>query len=97
MKHQPEDLTQRVIIMNGFSAEEMDTILKVVKKSVSEPQDVIFAMTTKTSVEMKLRDLIEDMTEDHEYLKKNPPTKEQRQAVKKKAQENKEEEEAPEE
>lgn len=82
MKHQPEDLPQRVIIMNGFSAEEMDTILKVVKKSVSNPKDVIFAMTTKTSVEMKVRDLIEDMTEDHEYLKKNPPTREQREAVK---------------
>ncbi|MFW6249705.1 MAG: DUF3783 domain-containing protein [Alkalispirochaetaceae bacterium] len=95
MKHQPEDLTQRVIIMNGFSAEEMDTILKVVKKSVSDPQDVIFAMTTKTSVEMKLRDLIEDMTEDHEYLKKNPPSREQRQAVKKEAQKGSKGEEAP--
>jgi len=82
MKHQPEDLPQRVIIMNGFSAEEMDTILRVVKKSVSDPKDVIFAMTTKTSVEMKVRDLIEDMTEDHEYLKKNPPSKEQRTAAK---------------
>lgn len=91
MKHQPEDLTQRVIIMNGFSAEEMDTILKVVKKSVSDPKDVIFAMTTKTSVEMKLRDLIEDMTEDHEYLKKNPPSKEQQEAAKKKGQEEKKE------
>jgi len=68
--------------MNGFSAEEMDTILRVVKKSVSDPKDVIFAMTTKTSVEMKVRDLIEDMTEDHEYLKKNPPSKEQRTAAK---------------
>ena len=82
MKHQPEDLPQRVVLMNGFSAEEMDTILKAVKKAVSDPQDVIFAMTTKTSVEMKLRDLIEDMTEDHEYLKKNPPTKEQRDEIK---------------
>lgn len=82
MKHQPEDLPQRVIIMNGFSAEEMDTILKAVKTSVADPKDVIFAMTTKTSVEMKVRDLIEDMTEDHEYLKKNPPTMEQRRAVK---------------
>lgn len=92
MKHQPEDLTQRVIIMNGFSAAEMDTILKAVKKSVSDPKDVIFAMTTKTSVEMKLRDLIEDMTEDHEYLKKNPPSKEQRAAVKEKPQEEEESE-----
>ena len=91
MKHQPEDLPQRVLIMNGFSHQEMDTILKVVKKSVSDPQDVIFAMTTKTSVEMKLRDLIEDMTEDHEYLKKNPPTKEQREAAKKDPKEEEEE------
>ena len=82
MKHQPEDLPQRVIIMNGFSNEEMDAVLRAVKKAVSNPRDVIFAMTTKTSVEMKLRDLIEDMSEDHEYLKKNPPTQQQRQAAK---------------
>lgn len=83
MKHQPEDLPQRVIIMNGFSTEEIDTILKTLKQALSDPQDIMFAMTTKTSVEMKLRDLIEDMSEDHEYLKQNPPTREQRQTASK--------------
>jgi hypothetical protein len=47
-------------------------------KSVPEAQstqtgDLIFAKTTESSVEMKLRDLIEDMSEDHAYLKANPP------------------------
>ncbi len=48
-------------------------------KSLPEVQrvstkDLIFAKTTPNSIEMKLKDLIEDMSEDHEYLKKNPPT-----------------------
>lgn len=42
-------------------------------QSVS-PRDLIFAKTTENSVEMKLSDLIIDMSEDHEYLKNNPPT-----------------------
>ncbi|MFP4330019.1 MAG: DUF3783 domain-containing protein [Alkalispirochaetaceae bacterium] len=84
MKHQPEGLPQRVIIMNGFSPEEIDTILKTVKRAMPDPGDIMFAMTTKTSVEMKLRDLIEDMSEDHEYLKKNPPTQEQRESARQK-------------
>lgn len=35
--------------------------------------DLIFAKTTENSVQMKLADLIEDMSEDHAYLKNNPP------------------------
>ncbi len=37
------------------------------------PGDLIFARTTENSLQMKLADLIVDMSEDHEYLKNNPP------------------------
>ncbi len=37
------------------------------------PGDLIFARTTENSLRMKLADLIADMSEDHEYLKNNPP------------------------
>lgn len=37
------------------------------------PGDLIFAKTTENSLQMKLADLIEDMSEDHEYLKNHPP------------------------
>lgn len=36
--------------------------------------DLIFAKATKNSLQTKLADLIVDMSGDHEYLRKNPPT-----------------------
>jgi hypothetical protein len=60
--------------------EFMKRVLKVIgaAKQLPETQnvstkDLIFAMTTENSLQMKLADLIEDMSEDHEYLKNNPP------------------------
>lgn len=38
-----------------------------------DARDLIFAKTTKNSLQMKLADLIVDMSEDHEYLRNNPP------------------------
>ena len=66
-------IDNKVVIMNGFTHEEIHRIMRAVKKEFETPRDLIFAMTTETSLEMKLKDLIEDMSEDHEYLKKNPP------------------------
>lgn len=63
----------KVIIMHGFSHEEINSIMKVVKKQFENPRDLIFAMSTEQSLEMKLGALIEDMAEDHAYLQKNPP------------------------
>ena len=114
-KRAPE-LDNRVVILNGFSDQEIIAIMNVVKavyanasleeftqfyqsvedhpdmtdfvkrllrvmgaaKQIPEtqsvsPGDLIFAKTTESSVEMKLSDLIVDMSEDHEYLKNNPP------------------------
>ncbi|GAB6091381.1 DUF3783 domain-containing protein [Spirochaeta dissipatitropha] len=63
----------KVIIMHGFSHEEISKIMKLVKQQFENPRDLIFAMSTEQSLEMKLGALIEDMTEDHVYLQKNPP------------------------
>lgn len=35
--------------------------------------ELIFAKSTENSLQTKLADLITDMSEDHEYLKNNPP------------------------
>ncbi len=80
MDQQPPELQNKVIIMNGFSNDEIARIMAAVKPLFENPRDLIFAKTTKHSVEMKLKDLIVDISQDHEYLKKNPPTKEQREA-----------------
>lgn len=73
MEDRPKELDNKVIIMNGFTFEEIDKIMRAVKPLFDKPRDLIFAKTTAQSVEMKLKDLIVDMSEDHEYLKKNPP------------------------
>ena len=69
----PEELDNKVVILNGFTNEEIGKIIKAVRGVFDKSADLIFAKTTPNSVEMVLKDLIVDMSEDHEYLKKNPP------------------------
>jgi len=63
----------KVIIMHGYSAEEINKIMKTVKSLFTNTRNFVFAKSTKKSLETKLGDLIEDMCTDHEYLIKNPP------------------------
>ncbi|TVR02042.1 MAG: DUF3783 domain-containing protein [Spirochaetaceae bacterium] len=72
-KPTPDPLDHKVIIMHGFTFEEINRVMKVVKQQFDAPRDLVFAKTTDTSLTMVLKDLIEDMCEDHEYLKRNPP------------------------
>jgi len=80
-QEKPKELENKVIIMNGFTYEELNKIINAVKKLFDNPKDLIFAKTTETSVEMKLKDLIVDMSEDHEYLKQNPPERRKQQGA----------------
>ncbi len=59
--------------MHGFEYTEIDLIMRAVKKTLESPRDVIFAKSTENSLTMKLSDLIEDLSQDHAYLKENPP------------------------
>jgi hypothetical protein len=73
MDQRPKELDNKVIILNGFTVEEINAIMNAVKPLFEKPRDLIFAKTTDNSLQMKLSDLIVDMSQDHEYLKKNPP------------------------
>ncbi|MCG8481307.1 MAG: DUF3783 domain-containing protein [Spirochaetales bacterium] len=66
-------MDQRVIIMHGLSYAEIDLVMRAVKKELERPRDIIFAKTTDNSLTMKVGELIEDLSQDHEYLKNNPP------------------------
>ncbi len=46
---------------------------KIPETKTVDAGDLIFAKTTKNSLQTKLADLIVDMSGDHEYLRKNPP------------------------
>ncbi|MCA1753270.1 MAG: DUF3783 domain-containing protein [Spirochaeta sp.] len=67
------ELQNRVVLLNGFTNEELDLVMRAVRSAVANPRQLIFAKTTPTSIEMKLKDLLVDISQDHEYLRKNPP------------------------
>lgn len=66
-------MDHRVIIMHGMDNTEIDLVMRAIKKTLDKERDTIFAKTTENNLKMKLGDLIEDVAEDHEYLKANPP------------------------
>ena len=66
-------MDRKVIIMNGFDYAEIDLIMRAVKRELGKETEIIFAKTTENSLKMKVGALIEDLAEDHEYLKQNPP------------------------
>ncbi len=66
-------MDNRVIIMHGMDNAEIDLVMRAVKKTLDKSKDTIFAKTTENSLKMKVKDLIEDLSEDHQYLKENPP------------------------
>ena len=59
--------------MHGMDNAEIDLVMRAVKKTLDKSRDTIFAKTTENSLKMKVHDLIEDLSEDHQYLKDNPP------------------------
>jgi hypothetical protein len=59
--------------MHGLSNAEIDLVMRAARGVLDTSRDTIFAKTTDNSLKMKVGALIEDLTEDHEYLKENPP------------------------
>lgn len=68
-----EDRGYRIVFMHGFTQDEMGRIMKGVKSVVDDLGKVAFCMSTENNVDWKIRDLIADVTEEHDYMKKNPP------------------------
>lgn len=66
-------MDHRVIIMHNLTLPEIDLVMRAVRRELDTSKDTVFAKTTENSLKMNLNELIDDMCEDHEYLKKNPP------------------------
>lgn len=79
------ELANPVIILNGFSNEQISLIMAAVK-ALCRPdaqgnpgplgldrRDLIFARTTPHSLNAVLKDTILDMSGDHRWLRENPP------------------------
>lgn len=63
-----KDGSRKSIILHGFTQEEALGLMRIIKGTAKEPRDLIFAMSTPNSLEMKLRDIIEDLEADHAYF-----------------------------
>lgn len=64
-----EEVT-KVVIMDGFSQEEIFSVMRAVKGHLGQATEVAFAMATPHSLEMKLKEIISDVKEEHAYFKK---------------------------
>ena len=67
------DKGYRVVLFHGFSQDEMGRIMRGIKSVADDPGKVAFCMSTENNLDWKIRDLIEDVTEEHDYMKNNPP------------------------
>ena len=63
----------KVVFLHGFSQEEISRIMKGVRSVVADRGSVAFCMSTRNNLEWKVKDLLKDVSEEHEYMKKNPP------------------------
>ncbi|TAH56188.1 MAG: DUF3783 domain-containing protein [Sphaerochaeta sp.] len=70
-----ETQEQRVMILHGFSREELYMAIRAVK-TVLPDADVAFAKSTGHSLKRTLGELVDEIAEDHAYMKANPPDQE---------------------
>ena len=60
----------KVIIFHGIDNEEVISLMRLIKNTTDSPKDFIFAVTTEQSLEWRVKDLIKELEEEHEYFKK---------------------------
>ncbi len=58
----------KVIIMHGFEKEKVFEIMRIIKASVENPNEIAFSMSTPVNLDWKLKDIISDVREDHAYF-----------------------------
>ncbi|MDZ7792589.1 MAG: DUF3783 domain-containing protein [Spirochaetia bacterium] len=64
---------ERMVLIHGFSREETIAIMRAAKSVASDPQGIAFTTSTPSNIEWKLRDVIAEVREEHEYMRNNPP------------------------
>ena len=70
---QSVDHGYKVVFLHGFTEDQVLRVMRGVKSIVDDPAKVAFCMSTKNNLEWKIGDLLNEVTLEHEYMKKNPP------------------------
>lgn len=63
----------RVVIMAVAAKERAITVMRAIKSISADPQDIVFAMVTQTSLQWTLQEYINHVSEEHEYMKTHNP------------------------
>jgi hypothetical protein len=68
-----------VVFLHGFEGDALMAIIQAVKKAAPragiDPAAIAFASSTPTNREWKIKDLIREVRQEHEYFKTHPPAK----------------------
>ncbi len=62
-------IDKKVVILNGFTKEELKEFLSWYKKNEKLPK-AIFAVVTEHSIEWKVKELLEELIKEDEEMKK---------------------------
>lgn len=60
----------KAILFHGFTREEINALIDLVKQSSAFNADVMLAASTPNSINRSLKDLIMDWADDHAYFRK---------------------------
>ena len=63
----------KLVLLHGFTHAEAIEMMRAVKAAAPDPGDIAFAVTTETNLEWRVKDLVGQVREEHEFLKANPP------------------------
>ncbi len=66
-----------VVFLHGFTREQTIAVMRAAKAAAAEagldPRDIAFATSTPTNLDWTVKALVEEVREEHEYMRKNPP------------------------
>ena len=63
----------KVVILHGFTREQIHTVMKAVRNEIEHGETIAFAKTTEHSLKRTLGDLVGDISQEHDYMRKHPP------------------------
>lgn len=69
------DPQYKTILMHGFTHEEALAVMRVVKQTLNQPKQLIFALSTPQSLQKKLQDLLQELEEEHRIMTGGESTK----------------------
>lgn len=63
----------KLVLLHGFTHAEAIAMMRTVKSAAPDPAEIAFAVTTETNLEWRVKDLVNQVREEHELLTANPP------------------------